>query len=88
MLDLFWTMQVSYEKPLIVSFKRKLESVPYNANLVITGAIRRTFRERLHHELGFHKIVKRFSPVCHQEILSSCHVQYYHTRAKSAENIE
>ena len=65
-----------YNKPFNESFIRKFEAVKYNANLVITGAIRGTYRERLCHEFGlessvtvndlanhyfFHEIVKGFS---------------------------
>ena len=40
------------EKPLNESFKDKLETVKYNAALVINGAIKGTLRDRIYRELG------------------------------------
>ena len=45
-----------YNKPFNESFIRKFEAVKYNANLVITGAIRGTYRERLYHEFGLESL--------------------------------
>ena len=36
-----------------------IESVQYNAALAITGAIRGSFREKLHQELGFESLRDR-----------------------------
>ena len=44
---------VIYEQAFISSFHEKLESIQYNASLVIIGAIRGTSREKLYNELGF-----------------------------------
>ena len=94
---------IIYDKPYSESFKEKLEAVQYNAFLAITGAIRRTSRERLYHELGletlnnrrwsrklffFHKIIKGFSPSYLQKILCFRNVQHYQTRPKSTKIIE
>ena len=43
-----------YNKPFNESFIRKFEAVKYNANLVITGAIRGTYR--LYHEFGLESL--------------------------------
>ena len=40
-------------------FQNKIESVQYNAFLAITGAIRRTSKERLYEELGFESLQHR-----------------------------
>ena len=40
-------------------FQNKIESVQYNACLAITGAIRRTSKERLYEELGFESLQHR-----------------------------
>ena len=84
-------------------FKKTLEAVQYNVCLAITGAIRRTSRERLYRELGletlnnrrwsrklfiFHKIIKGFSPSYLQIILCFRNVQHYQTRSKSTKIIE
>ena len=62
-----------------MSFSQKLESIQYNANLVITGAIRGTSKEKIYQELGleslqlrrwyrklgmFYKTCKKKSPQC------------------------
>ena len=44
---------ISYEQAFNSSFHEKLESIQYNASLVITSAIRGTSREELYNELGF-----------------------------------
>ena len=44
---------IIYDKPLNESFKRKIRMVQYNASLVITGAIKGTFRDKIYQELGF-----------------------------------
>ena len=36
-----------------------LESIQYNASLVVTGSIRGNFREKLYHELGFETLQER-----------------------------
>ena len=44
---------IIYDKPLSESFKRKIKMVQYNASLIITGAIKGTFRDKIYQELGF-----------------------------------
>ena len=66
---------IIYDKIFNESVKRKLEAVPHNARLAITGLIGRTYRELFYHELGlesqsdprwfyklffFHKVAKGF----------------------------
>ena len=48
-----------YDQAYKVSFHQKVKSIQYNAILAITGAIRRTSREKLYHELGFKALVSR-----------------------------
>ena len=47
-----------YDKPLIESFKDKLEMVQYNAALVITGAIKDTSRNLIYRELGLESLTE------------------------------
>ena len=47
-----------YDQPYM-SFHHKLESVQYNACLVITGAIRGTSKEKLYQELGLESLQLR-----------------------------
>ena len=44
---------------LIRSFQKKLETIQYNAALAITGAIRRTSREKVYSELGLESLQDR-----------------------------
>ena len=44
---------------LIWSFQKKLETIQYNAALAITGAIRRTSREKVYSELGLESLQDR-----------------------------
>ena len=44
---------IIYDKPLSESSKRKIKMVQYNASLIITGAIKGTFRDKIYQELGF-----------------------------------
>ena len=44
---------IIYEQAFNSSFHEKLESIQYNASLVIIGAIRGTSREKLYNKLGF-----------------------------------
>ena len=50
---------VIYDQAYNISFHQKVKSIQYNAILAITGAIRRTSREKLYHELGFKSLVSR-----------------------------
>ena len=50
---------VIYDQAYTASFHQKIESVQYNSALAITGAIRRTFKEKLYHELGLETLEKR-----------------------------
>ena len=69
-----------FDKPFNESFKTKLEAMQYNANLVITGAIRGTFRNALTINSVLESLVtKGSSPLYLQQILSFRHVQYYQT---------
>ena len=43
---------IIYDKAFIGYFQKKLESIQYNATLVITVAIRGTSREKIYSELG------------------------------------
>ena len=48
-----------YDKTFNDFFKGKLEKFPYSAALIITGAIKDTFRERLYKELGIESLCER-----------------------------
>ena len=53
---------IIYDKPFNQSFKTKLEIVRCKAALGITGAIKETFCDRLHQELGLESLAdKRWS---------------------------
>ena len=47
---------IIYDKPLNDPFQEKLEKVEHSAALIITGAIKDTFRERLYQELGLESL--------------------------------
>ena len=49
---LLYCADVIYDQPSNASFAQKIESVLYNAALAITGAIKRSSREKLYQELG------------------------------------
>ena len=49
----------SENKPLNESFKKKIESVQYNAALIITGAIKGTCRDKIYQELGLESLADR-----------------------------
>ena len=57
---------VIYDQAYTASFHQKIESVQYNSALAITGAIRRTSKEKLYHELGFESLEKgkRYRKLC------------------------
>ena len=50
---------VIYDQHYNNSFHQKLESIKYNADLAITGAIRGSSREKLYQELGFESLKQR-----------------------------
>ena len=50
---------VIYDQPYLPSLPNKIESVQYNAALVVTGAIRGTSKEKLYQELGFESLKER-----------------------------
>ena len=50
---------IIYEHAFNSSFHEKRESIQYNANLAITGAIRGTSREKLYNELGLESLQAR-----------------------------
>ena len=50
---------VIYDRAFNESFQNKLETVQYNAALVITGAIRGSSREKLYQELGLESLKSR-----------------------------
>ena len=50
---------VIYDQPENESFSSKIESVPCNASLAMTGAIRGTSREKLYEELGLESLRSR-----------------------------
>ena len=50
---------IIYDKAFIVSFQKKLETIQYNADLAITGAIRGTSREKVYSELGLESLQDR-----------------------------
>ena len=53
---------IIYDKPFNESFKTKIEMVQYKAALVITGAIKGTFRDILHQKLGLKSLADRRRP--------------------------
>ena len=50
---------VMYDQAYNVSFQQKVESIQYNAAVAITGAIRRTSKEKLFEELGLQSLQHR-----------------------------
>ena len=50
---------ITYDKPFNQCFKRKIETVQYEAVLVITGAIKGTSRDRLYQKLGLESLTDR-----------------------------
>ena len=58
---------VIYDKHYNNSFHQKLDSIQYNAALAITGAIRRSSREKLYQELGLESLKQRrwFRKLCY-----------------------
>ena len=50
---------IIYDQAYNIAFYQKIESIQYNAALVITGAISGTSREKVYHELGFESLVSR-----------------------------
>ena len=50
---------VIYDNSFIGSFQKKLESIQYDAALAITGAIRRTSREKIYSELDLESLQDR-----------------------------
>ena len=48
-----------YDQSYTTSFLQRLESLQYNAALVITGAIRGTSKEKLYNELGLESVQNR-----------------------------
>ena len=52
---------IIYDQAYNLSFHRKLESIQYNADLALTGAIRGTSREKLYQELGLESLQLRQS---------------------------
>ena len=80
-----------YDQSFNMSFQRKMESIQYNAALVITGAIRGSSREKLYQELGletlqqrrwyrklccFYKILKSHSPKYLYSIIPTLNMTY------------
>ena len=50
---------ITYDKAFIGYFQKKLESIQYNVALAITGAIRRTSRDKIYSELGLESLQDR-----------------------------
>ena len=48
-----------YDKPLNKTFKKKIESVQYNAELITTSAIKGTCRDKIYQELGLESLADR-----------------------------
>ena len=48
-----------YDQAYNASFHRKLELIQYNAALAITGATRRTSKEKIYQMLGFASLQQR-----------------------------
>ena len=48
-----------YDKPLNKTFKKKIESVQYNAELIITSGIKGTCRDKIYQELGLESLADR-----------------------------
>ena len=60
---------IIYDKPFNESFKTKIEMIHYRAALVITGAIKRTTRDRLYQEIGLESLADR---------RRSCKIFFFH----------
>ena len=95
-------VDIIYDKSLTESFKDKLEMVQYNAELVITGAVKGTSRDPIYRELSleslaewrlsrkifvFHKIINGLLPVCLQSYISYCGEGVYRTRSANQKNL-
>ena len=50
---------IIYDKAYNSSFYQNLETIQYNSALAITGAIRRTSKEKLYQELGLESLEKK-----------------------------
>ena len=50
---------ITYDKPLNKLFKKKIESVQYNATLIINGAIKGACRDKIYQELGLESLADR-----------------------------
>ena len=50
---------IPYDQAYNMSFQQKLESIPYNACLAITGVIRDTSKEKLYQKLGLESLQLR-----------------------------
>ena len=50
---------IIYDKPLNISFKKKIETVQYNAALITTGAIKGTCHDKIYQELGLESLADR-----------------------------
>ena len=90
---------ILYDQAYIMSFHQTLESIKYNACLVITGAMRDTSKEKLYQEIGlqslqlrrwyrklgmFYKIFKSKSP---QYLFKLIHEKTSSYVTRNAENI-
>ena len=51
--------EIIYNRDIALPFHQNIESVQHNASLAITGAVRRTSREKLYQELGFESLQQR-----------------------------
>ena len=91
------------DKPSNESFKRKIEMIQYKAALVIIGAIKGTFRDRLCEELHleslsdrrwsrrlffFHKIIQGLLPSCLQSYHNAVSEGAYLTRSTTQNKIK
>ena len=54
---------IIYDKAFIGSFQKNLESIPYNAALVITGTIRGTSREKIYNIKSL-QVRRRYKKLC------------------------
>ena len=50
---------IIYDKPLNKPFRKKIESVQYNAALITTAAIKGTCRDKIYQELGLESLADR-----------------------------
>ena len=51
--------EIIYDRAYSTSFHQNIESIEYNAELTITGAVRRTFSLKLYQKLGFESLQQR-----------------------------